>query len=176
MAKLNGESLKNFFIFHVEKIVLGVVIWWRGDGALFAALQRIPPGRIYWGVMELAFYFACMVPYAAMWRMPRLRWLNRVLAVAAATNLMYHFPSLMLIYARIVSGRLQLDEAVDPAMYRQLAFGGDVLAGTVHFWSASFVATGITACAGDEPPHVGPRACAGERGAPERRRRALRRS
>ncbi len=131
-----------------------------GAGLMVGAIQALLVGRDYvpamrllryklsWGVAELIVYAVCILLYLWGWHgvLRKTRWRRAVhmfLAVAAATNLLYHFPTLMLLFARIVSSRLRLEQAVDAAAYRQLAFGGDVLAAAVHFWTASFVTTGI---------------------------------
>jgi hypothetical protein len=156
------------------------IAFWIGvvAGLLVGAIQVFLLGRDYlpamrllryklgWGIAELAVYAVCMLLYLWGWNgvLRKTRWRrawHMFLAVTAATNLLYHFPTLMLLFARIVSSRLRLVEAVDAVAYRQLAFGSDVLAGTVHFWIASFVTTGIVAAwivvrhGGKREVHVG---------------------
>lgn len=117
-------------------------------GRDYGVALRLLSYKLNWGVAELIVYAASMLLYLWGWRgtlrRTRLRrGVHMAIAVFAATNLLYHLPPLMLLFARIVAGRLRLEVAVDAATYRQLAFRGEVLAGTVHFWIASLVTTSI---------------------------------
>ena len=103
--------------------------------------------KLQWGVLELLVF--AMSLWAYLWGWRRLRssrarrgW-HRFLGIFTATNLLYHFPTLMLLFSRIVEGRLETTEPISAASYRGYAFGGDVFAATVHFWLASLVTAGI---------------------------------
>ena len=147
LARLTRWSWIAFLIGVVTGLIVGVVqVFLLGRD--YGVAMRLLSYKLSWGVAELIVYAACMLIYLWGWRgalrQTRLRrGLHMFIGAFAATNLLYHFPTLMFLYARIVSGRLQLEVAVDASMYRQLAFSGEVLAGTVHFWSASFATTGI---------------------------------
>jgi hypothetical protein len=147
LVRLTRWSWIAFLIGVVTGLIVGVVqVVLLGRD--YGVAMRLLSYKLGWGVAELIVYAASMLLYLWGWRgslrQTRLRRsLHMFIAVFAATNLLYHFPTLMLLYARIVSGRLQLEVAVDAATYRRLAFAGEVLAGTVHFWMASLATTGI---------------------------------
>jgi hypothetical protein len=130
-------------------IVLGLVLvgikWLRGDDSFFMALQRIPYGRLKWGVAEIAFYFACMLPTAAFWlglRQGCARWLHRLLAVLAATNLMYHFPPLFAVIHQL-GRRGEVTKAIDNAEFLGLTMQPEVVAMVIHHLIAGIAITGV---------------------------------
>jgi hypothetical protein len=147
LARLARWSWIAFLIGVVTGLIVGVVqVLLLGRD--YSVAMRLLSYKLGWGVAELIVSAVCMLIYLWGWRgtLRQTRWrrgLHMFIAVFAATNLLYHFPTLMLLYARIVSGRLQLEVAVDASTYRQLAFGAEIFAGTVHFWSASLATTGI---------------------------------
>ena len=80
-------------------IVLGGLLlairWWMDDRTYFSAVATIPVGRLWFGLGELLFFYGCMGGYVALWNRWRShRLAHRALAIAAATNLLLHFPAL----------------------------------------------------------------------------------
>ena len=66
-----------------------------GDDRFMDGLRRMPPRRLWFGVAELVFSVACMLAYRVTWSWKRLPgWIHSLVAFAAATNLLYHFPML----------------------------------------------------------------------------------
>jgi hypothetical protein len=84
-----------------------------------------------------------MGAYTALWhRWRRLRFVHCLLAVAAATNLLMHFPALFVIVS-VVDSRAELQSApIDSAEFRRLLVDGEVLSRVVHVWLAAVVVTG----------------------------------
>lgn len=108
--------------------------------------------RILWGSAELVFSFVLMLAYATGWRWCRsrsglVRAGHRALAVLASTNLLYHFPPLMIVMTQLAtagSGPVA-SEPLDAEGFRQLAWHAEVLVSSLHFAVASFVIAGVWA-------------------------------
>ena len=104
--------------------------------------------KMKWGVAELVVFAVSLWFYVWGWQRLRStrgrRGAHIVIGLVAATNLLYHFPSLMLMFSRATAGRMVVGRPVDAEVYRQIAFQGDILVATVHFWLASLVAGGVT--------------------------------
>ena len=142
-------------------IALGFLLlairWWQDDRAYLSAFASVPASRIWFGLAELGFYFVCMGAYLALcnrWRHRRL--FHRALAIAAASNLMIHFPALFAIIS-IVSTRAELmGHALDRADFQRLLVDGEVLSRVVHVWLASIaisvaVVMGLGLCSLKDP-------------------------
>ena len=126
-------------------IALGLIgaglLWAGGRGEFFDALRQIPARRLWFGVAELAFYVVCMLAYRALWdRWRGHRFWHRVLAVLAATNLMYHFPPLFTVIS-ILSARPDL-WGTEPN-YLELMVLPESVARIGHQLSAAVVVTGV---------------------------------
>ncbi|MEX2112618.1 MAG: hypothetical protein WD845_05495, partial [Pirellulales bacterium] len=128
-------------------IVIGAPLlamrWWQDDGAYFDAVAALPPSRLWFAGFELLFYFACMGAYTALWRRwQRWRFAHRLLAVAAATNLLMHFPALFIIISVIGQRADLLAGPLDSGEFRRLLVDGEVLSRVVHVWLAAVAVTG----------------------------------
>jgi hypothetical protein len=117
-------------------------LFWQSDPADLEALRTIPVSRWWFGGLELLMYLGCMVAYwygFDRWRRRGWQWL---LAIAAGTNLAYHFPALFTIVS-LVSERPELwGETIK---FRELLVDRETLARVGHFWLASFAVTGVLA-------------------------------
>jgi len=144
--RLAAWSLWLFLVGTVLGFALLAVIWLRGDAAYFAALARLE-SRIVFGAMELVFSLLCVGGYLVWWRLDQRRslWrvsLHRLLAVAAGTNLLYHFPLLFLVVG---------ETAADPGgsrpisseQFRAMAFSTPILARWLHYCFAAAASTGV---------------------------------
>lgn len=128
-------------------IALGVLmlgmIWHSPRERYFEALRAIPVSRLWFGLGELAFYFACMAGYLVLagrrngWRF--MRWL---LAVFAATNLMLHFPPLFAIISTLANRGSQLGAVLDRPAYYRLLLDPEVMSRVLHVWLASLAVSG----------------------------------
>ena len=126
-------------------IVLGLVI----AGILhipgeewFEELLQLPHGRIFWGGMELLFSLVLMLLYAALWkRMARRPWVLHLLAFLVATNLIYHFPTLFVIFAKLRNAGA-LAEPVSRETFRGLLLDAEVVSRSVHYILAAIAVTG----------------------------------
>lgn len=106
-----------------------------------AALRRFPVDAYWFAGAEILFSAACIFGCWKLSRRPKLTWL---LAIVAATNLLYHFPPLM-----AVLGELAVDAhwADDEVLHRKaliwLWIRPEVLSLWAHFALAS-IAVGFT--------------------------------
>jgi len=127
--------------------LLVCVLWLMGDQRLFLAARRIP-GRISNGAWEVLFSVVCLGFYtwwAARHRPERrlLCWLQRLLAILAATNLMYHFPPLFTILWQLQREPLPATDLLDGAAFRAMMLTAEVLAFTFHYWLASLATSAM---------------------------------
>jgi hypothetical protein len=130
-------------------IVLGILLlaikYVASDPAYFAALGAIPASRLWFGLGELAFSLVLLALYATLWnRLSRHRWWHRVLAMAAASNLMMHFPALFVIVSVIRERWPLAGQTLDAAGYRRMLLDGEVLSRVVHVWLAAFAVAGAS--------------------------------
>jgi hypothetical protein len=129
-------------------IALGVVLlgarWQMNNGTTMEAAAALPRSRLWFAGFELLFYFACMGAYTGLWRRWR-RWrlAHRLLAVAAASNLLMHFPALFVIISVVGQRPELLSESVDSAEFRRLLVDGEVLSRVVHVWLAAVAVTAV---------------------------------
>ena len=110
------------------------------------ALGHVMP-YLWWSVVgELAFYFICIAAYILLWRRWQgHRFWHRALAVLAATNVLYHFPSLFTIISAL-SMRPQLSELpLDAPLFRKMLVQGEVVSRVVHHWLASLAVAAVVA-------------------------------
>jgi hypothetical protein len=112
--------------------------------AYWSAVERVPAQRWWFAGAEVMFFVACMLCYIALWdRMRRWPFWHRLLAIAAATNLMYHFPPLFTMIS-LLSTRSELaDTPLDRALYVQFLFDREFLARVAHHWLASLATSSV---------------------------------
>ncbi len=140
---LAWQSVGSLLVGMVLGLLAVAVLWMSGRSAFFTALSAVPPRRLWFGVVELAFFLALMIWYARAW--PRVRrpspW-HLAVALLAATDLIYHFPPLFAALA-VLQGR-----ATPPAAelsYREfltLLLAPETVARLLHFLLASVAVTG----------------------------------
>jgi hypothetical protein len=129
-------------------ILLGCLLlavrWWFDDRKYLAALGAIPRDRLWFALGELVFFFACMGGYLALWQRWRQRRLaHRVLAIAAASNLLLHFPALFAIVSVLSTRPELLHHSLDRSGYKQLLLDPEVLSRVAHVWLAAFAVSGM---------------------------------
>jgi hypothetical protein len=129
-------------------MALGVLLlgirWQLDDRAYFSAVAIIPRSRLWFALAELVFYVACMTAYLGLWnRWAAHRVWHRLLAAAAALNLLMHFPALFTIVSVASTRPLLWGEVLDRAGYWRLLLDGEVASRVVHVWLAALVVAGI---------------------------------
>ncbi len=121
-------------------MLLGGVLMLPDNPQQRAALARFP-AKAYWNAAaELVFSLVCMVGYAAVWHRARQRpLLHGLMAILTATNLLYHFPPLMVVLGKLTKNAHWVGEAViERKLFIQLMLRREVLALSMHFIVASF--------------------------------------
>jgi hypothetical protein len=151
---LAGEIGRSVAIWSLATAVIGV-----GLGLLtIVALPKLEPeayrqafGRVtpylWWSIVgELAFYLVCIAAYIFFWERWRgHRFWHRALAVLAATNLLYHFPTLFTIISAL-SMRPQLSGLpLDGPLFRKMLLDGEVISRVAHHWLAAVAVAGTFA-------------------------------
>ena len=106
--------------------------------------NQVPAARWWFVGAELVFYFACMFGCVLAWRrFDRRPWVRQLLALAAGTNLLYHFPALFTVIAIVFEQREIAYGTLDHHTYLQVLLTGNALARVVHVLLASFAVTGL---------------------------------
>ncbi|WP_146118543.1 hypothetical protein [Blastopirellula marina] len=141
-------SLVAFGLGMVLGLIQGLLIWLEGGEAYFAALSNVWNSKVIYGFWEIGFSAVCLVIYLAWWQFGKRaatwqRVLSRFLAILAATNLLYHFPTLFTIVGMMARGEVTVDPPVDSGEFRTLLVQGEVIWFTLHFWFASFAVSGL---------------------------------
>ena len=120
-------------------------LWAIGDGGYWHAVQRFPIQAYGVAFAELAFTVACLAVYVFTWERWRVRpWLHALVAVLATTNLLYHFPPLMIALGNLASRpELAQEELITRPVFRGLLLRPDLLAQVLHFVVASAAVGGV---------------------------------
>jgi hypothetical protein len=120
-------------------IALGVVAWFDPRQSFGDAISRFPTSAVANFVGEIVFAVVCLGICAGTWD----RWRGRPLlhglfALLAATNLLYHFPPLMVVMDELaVQPELVADPIISRPVFRPLMLRGDVFSQSLHFIVAS---------------------------------------
>jgi hypothetical protein len=129
----------------VVGMLLGGLLLLPSNPRLYSALARFPARTYWYAGIELAFSLACLLAYAATWQWRgRHRLLHGLLGLLTVTNLLYHFPPLMVVIAKLSANALWATEVVasgpiDHQAFLKLILRGEVLALSMHFMVASLV-------------------------------------
>jgi len=114
--------------------------WWYVE-------QEITETRWWFVGGEIVFYFVCTIAAAVIWRRPgRLPWLRRLLATAAGTNLLYHFPALFTILAIMFERRDHRGLPLDRQLYWHFLLQAETIARVLHVWLSSLAVAGLSLC------------------------------
>jgi hypothetical protein len=139
--RLAGQSMTALAIGMALGGVMLWLLWLRHGGAYFERYRIVPPSRLWFGVAELAFFFVCMALYRSTWHwFAGRRFWHRALAVAAASDLLYHFPPLFTAVT-VVAARPEL--AAERPRFVSLLIEPEVLTRTFHHWLAGLAVTGV---------------------------------
>ncbi|REK19606.1 MAG: hypothetical protein DWQ37_00650 [Planctomycetota bacterium] len=115
-----------------------------GDGSYISALASIPRNRLWFGLVELLFSLICLCVYLAAWnRLKNHRLWHRLFAVAAATNLLMHFPALFSVVSVVGTRPGLVGQTIDRDAYRRLLIDPEVLSRVAHVWLAAAAVTGV---------------------------------
>ncbi|MBP86141.1 MAG: hypothetical protein CMJ64_05410 [Planctomycetaceae bacterium] len=150
---LSWQAAKFLSLKSLALLVLGTGLGLAATGLIWSdayhELMHAFMYKIKWAGWELLFSFALMASHAyLLCRGPARHLAGRLtraaIALLAATNLLYHFPTLLLVVSEMNAGYLEQPKAVDAALFRTLMSQPSVLARSFHFVLASLAVTGIT--------------------------------
>ena len=122
--------------------LLGALATLLVDESLWNVLRKIP-ARAYWfALSELLVSLVLIVVHAVAWRrVIRVSWLAEFLALFSMTNLLYHFPPLMIVIGRLATGDLVAgSDTIDRAALLKLMYRPEVVAPWIHYVLAAFAA------------------------------------
>ncbi|RCS54581.1 hypothetical protein DTL42_05445 [Bremerella cremea] len=145
---IGWSSLVAFGLGILLGVAQGGLIWLEGDQAYFTALSYVWDSKVLYGLLEIIFSAVCLIIYVAWWQYGKrtARWqriVSRLLAILAATNLLYHFPTLFTIVGMMARGEVTVEPPVDSREFRSLLAQSEVIWFTLHFWFASFAVSGL---------------------------------
>jgi hypothetical protein len=132
--------------FSLGLLALAAITIWQpgGDSAYLAAIKQVTSGRWWFTAGEIVFYFVCLTAYVLLWRrLERFRLAQRAIALAAGTNLLYHFPALFTMLSILVERPELHGKTLDRQLYLRLLFDAETLARVLHVWLASIAVSGL---------------------------------
>jgi len=114
---------------------------------LHEAIGRFPARAYQMAGIELLFSLVLMLIYAACWKpLRRWRWLHAFISLLGTSNLLYHFPPLMVVLGKLVADPSWSEiEVIHRPEFRELMFRSDVLSLTIHFVLSSFAVAAVAA-------------------------------
>jgi len=146
-VRLAHWSLAALVVGMLSGALLVLLPWITGDQRLFQVAAKVP-GRIVNGVWEILFSLLCLAVYVGWYSRRQhptilVGWLQRLLAIVASTNLMYHFPPLFTILSQLQCNPHQTADIIDRAAFRAMMLTPEVWAFTFHYWLASLTTSAI---------------------------------
>jgi len=125
----------------------GALVLVAPTAGLHEAIGRFP-ARAYWMAgIELAFSFICFLIYAICWKplgRGGLRWLHALISLLGTSNLLYHFPPLMVVLGKLAADPTWTKTAIiDRPVFLECMFRGDVLSLISHFGLASLTVAAV---------------------------------
>ncbi|WP_442485597.1 hypothetical protein [Aeoliella sp. SH292] len=149
-----NDSLRQLAVWATWGVVLAAAIGlaggvWRSgtdDGGYVAMLARFPRSAYGMVAGEGVFALACYIVWVMLWRRLRMRpVLHAIPVVLGATNLLYHFPPLMISQNLLAANpSLIAEPTITRELLLELMSTPLVLAKSLHIWGASLVVSGVT--------------------------------
>jgi hypothetical protein len=138
-------SLASFFAGVISGAALLAFAWLGADRPYWAAVARLPTRELAFAMAELAFSGLLMWLYVSMWDRWQARpWLAGLVAFVAATNLLYHFPPLLIALGELADRpSLAAEPLLARSALRPMMLRPEVLAQVAHFVIASFSVAGV---------------------------------
>lgn len=142
-----GKSLAwlSLAAFVLGMLTGGVLVFVAPSAGLRDAMGRFPVHAYKMAAIELVFSFVFMLIYAGCWKpLRRVRWLHALISLLAASNLLYHFPPMMVILGKLATNPSWTPTPIlDRPAFRGLMFCGDVFSLTSHFGLASLAVASV---------------------------------
>ncbi len=125
----------------------GILVLVAPSEGIYEAIGRLP-ARAYWMAgTELVFSLVFLLIYAVCWK-PLCRWrvLHALISLLGTSNLLYHFPPLMIVLGKLASTPTWSKEAIiERPDFVKLMARGEVVSLTLHFCLASIAVAGVAA-------------------------------
>ena len=132
-----------------------LLLCWPTESAYQAAALRVPSGAYAMLAAEWLFTLVLLIAYLATWkRLGKRPILHGLIALVAGTNLLYHFPTMMLVIGGLADEPTLTAEAIiTRPVFRSLITTPELMAKTLHYWSLSLLTAGVfgVAVSGAEP-------------------------
>lgn len=123
----------------------GLLLYTVPGNELWTALRRFPAEAYQFAAAELVFSLVCMVVAATVWNALN-RWWIALLAFVSATNLLYHFPPMMIVIGRLaIDPRWTQKEIIDRPQLLELMARDEVIPLSVHFALSAIALPAIAA-------------------------------
>jgi len=124
----------------------GILLFATPSPGLQEALGRLPSRAYHMAGYELIFSLVCMLIYVLTWKaMREWRLSHALISLLGATNLIYHFPPLMLVLGKLAANPTWSEEAIiDRPVFLKLMYRGEISSLAVHFGLASFAVAAVT--------------------------------
>lgn len=150
--ELTGKRMARWSLYALLLVILSGILmvfllWYNSDQRLFQAAKQLH-NRINQGICELVFSLICLTAYTC-WNQTIQHHttltcgIRRLLAILAATNLLYHFPPLFIMLWQFQRDPHHIQEVLDGASFRSMMFTAEVCAFTLHYWLASLTTSAI---------------------------------
>ena len=127
----------------VTGVILGVValllVPHAESGAYNQAIAKLPAARWWFVAGEVVFYLVTLGAYLLLWRaLQRRPVVHSLLAIVAATDLIYHFPRCSRWSPASALQPKLLELLLDHALHWRLLLDPDTLSRVVHYWLAAW--------------------------------------
>lgn len=145
LARLALRLARVSLIAMVMAVLLGLIqlamLWTAPTTVYFEALQAVPRSRLWFAVAELGFSAVLLIAYVVAWHRADgwPKW-HSLLAVVAATNLLYHFPVLFTILSVVATRPASLGGPID---IRAMLFDAEVMARVGHHLLTAGAVAGV---------------------------------
>ena len=147
LRALAAASIAAMFVGVVIGGLAAAALCWNAESAYRLAAWRLPGTAYGMLAAEWVFSLVLLAVYVATWnRLSNRPMLHGLIAIVAATNLLYHFPTMMIVIGRLAAEPgFAAEPVITRPVFRRLITSPDLLAKTAHFWSLSFLVSGISA-------------------------------
>lgn len=137
------------FVALLASLAFGVLslwlLWTSPDAGYREAVDRFPAGAYTMLAIEWVFTAVLLAAYLWLWRPLRGRpLLHGALAMVAGTNLLYHFPTVMVVLAALAEDpALASGAEIARPVFRRLITTPALLAKATHYWALALLTSGV---------------------------------
>ncbi|MEM8865707.1 MAG: hypothetical protein AAGF31_09225 [Planctomycetota bacterium] len=145
LRRVAVASLLAMIVGVVLGFLSGGILWGAADEAYRKAVLRFPPQTYTLLAAEWCFTLVLYGIYLTWWtRLAKRPLLHGAIALVAATNLLYHFPTFMTVLGAVAGDPSLASEAeITRPVFRRLLLTPDLFWKVTHFWSLSVLVAGV---------------------------------